>query len=34
MINIAEDICSMTEFKRRTAEVVTHLWDTGRAPWC
>jgi len=31
MINIAEDICSMTEFKRRTAEVVTHLRDTGRA---
>jgi prevent-host-death family protein len=31
MINIAEDICSMTEFKRRTADVVTRLRDTGRA---
>jgi prevent-host-death family protein len=31
MFNIAEDICSMTEFKRRTAEVVTRLRDTGRA---
>lgn len=31
MINIAEDICSMTEFKRRTANVVNRLRDTGRA---
>jgi prevent-host-death family protein len=31
MINIAEDICSMTEFKRRTAHVVNRLRDTGRA---
>jgi prevent-host-death family protein len=31
MFNIAEDICSMTEFKRRTANVVTRLRDTGRA---
>ncbi len=31
MFNIAEDICSMTEFKRRTADVVTRLRDTGRA---
>ena len=31
MFNIAEDICSMTEFKRRTSEVVTRLRDTGRA---
>ena len=29
--NIAEDICSMTEFKRRTSNVVTRLRDTGRA---
>ena len=29
--NIAEDICSMTEFKRRTSDVVTRLRDTGRA---
>jgi prevent-host-death family protein len=29
--NIAEDICSMTEFKRRTADVVHRLRDTGRA---
>jgi len=31
MFNIAEDICSMTEFKRRTANVVHRLRDTGRA---
>ncbi len=31
MFNIAEDICSMTDFKRRTSEVVTRLRDTGRA---
>jgi prevent-host-death family protein len=31
MFNIAEDICSMTEFKRRTTDVVTRLRDTGRA---
>jgi len=31
MFNIAEDICSMTEFKRRTADVVHRLRDTGRA---
>jgi prevent-host-death family protein len=31
MFNISEDICSMTEFKRRTANVVTRLRDTGRA---
>jgi prevent-host-death family protein len=31
MINIAEDICSMTEFKRRTASVVNRLRSTGRA---
>lgn len=31
MTNIAEDICSMTEFKRRTADVVNRLRDTGRA---
>jgi prevent-host-death family protein len=31
MFNIAEDICSMTEFKRRTANVVSRLRDTGRA---
>ena len=30
-INIAEDICSMTEFKRRTANVIHRLRDTGRA---
>jgi prevent-host-death family protein len=29
--NIAEDICSMTEFKRRTSDVVTRLRNTGRA---
>lgn len=29
--NITEDICSMTEFKRRTANVVNRLRDTGRA---
>jgi prevent-host-death family protein len=29
--NIMEDICSMTEFKRRTSNVVTRLRDTGRA---
>jgi prevent-host-death family protein len=31
MFNVAEDICSMTEFKRRTANVVNRLRDTGRA---
>jgi prevent-host-death family protein len=31
MFNLAEDICSMTEFKRRTADVVSRLRDTGRA---
>ena len=31
MFNIAEDICSMTEFKRRTADVVSRLRDSGRA---
>lgn len=31
MFNIAEDICSMTQFKRRTAEVVNRLRGTGRA---
>jgi prevent-host-death family protein len=31
MFNIAEDICSMTEFKRRTADMVHRLRDTGRA---
>lgn len=31
MLNIAEDICSMTEFKRRTTNVIAHLRDTGRA---
>jgi prevent-host-death family protein len=31
MFNIAEDICSMTEFKRRTADVITRMRDTGRA---
>jgi prevent-host-death family protein len=31
MFNIAEDICSMTEFKRRTANIVTRLRHTGRA---
>lgn len=31
MVNIAEDICSMTEFKRRTSELVTRLRSTGRA---
>jgi prevent-host-death family protein len=31
MFNIAEDICSMTDFKRRTADVVHRLRDTGRA---
>jgi prevent-host-death family protein len=31
MFNIAEDICSMTEFKRRTIHVVSRLRDTGRA---
>jgi prevent-host-death family protein len=29
--NIAEDICSMTEFKRRTSNVVHRLRNTGRA---
>ena len=31
MFNIAEDICSMTEFKRRTTHVLTRLRGTGRA---
>jgi len=31
MFNIAEDICSMTEFKRRTTNVLTRLRGTGRA---
>ncbi len=31
MFNIAEDICSMTDFKRRTADVITRLRGTGRA---
>ncbi len=31
MFNIAEDICSITEFKRRTADVITRLRGTGRA---
>lgn len=31
MLNIAEDICSITEFKRRTADIVAHLRGTGRA---
>jgi prevent-host-death family protein len=31
MFNIAEDICSMTEFKRRTTAVISRLRGTGRA---
>ena len=31
MFNIAEDICSMTEFKRRTNDVAARLRNTGRA---
>jgi prevent-host-death family protein len=31
MFNLAEDICSMTEFKRRTTHVIARLRDTGRA---
>jgi len=31
MSNIAEDICSMTEFKRRTSAVISRLRGTGRA---
>ena len=31
MFNIAEDICSMTEFKRRTSAVISRLRGTGRA---
>jgi len=31
MFNIAEDICSMTEFKRRTNAVISRLRGTGRA---
>lgn len=31
MFNIAEDICSITEFKRRTTDVLTRLRGTGRA---
>lgn len=31
MFNLAEDIYSMTDFKRRTAEIITRLRDTGRA---
>ena len=30
MFNIAEDICSMTEFKRRTSAVITRIRGTGR----
>jgi prevent-host-death family protein len=30
MFNIAEDICSITEFKRRTTALVTRLRVTGR----
>ena len=31
MFNIAEDICSITEFKRRTTIMVNRLRHTGRA---
>jgi len=31
VFNIAEDICSITEFKRRTTDVLTRLRGTGRA---
>jgi prevent-host-death family protein len=31
VFNISEDICSMTEFKRRTSEVTSRLRGTGRA---
>ena len=31
MFNIAEDICSITEFKRKTAVVLARLRCTGRA---
>lgn len=31
MFNVAEDICSMTEFKRRTTAVISRLRGTGRA---
>lgn len=31
MFNMAEDICSMTEFKRRTAVLISRLRGTGRA---
>ena len=31
MFNIAEDICSMTEFKRRTSTLISRLRGTGRA---
>jgi prevent-host-death family protein len=31
MFNIAEDICSMTDFKRRTSQIVARLRGTGRA---
>jgi len=31
MFNIAEDICSMTEFKRRTSEILTRIRANGRA---
>ena len=31
MFNIAEDICSMTEFKRRSSSVISRLRGTGRA---
>ena len=31
MFNVAEDICSMTEFKRRTTAVISRLRATGRA---
>lgn len=30
-INLCEDICSITDFKRRTSEFVSRLRDTGRA---
>jgi prevent-host-death family protein len=31
MFNITEDICSMTDFKRRTSVVIARLRGTGRA---
>jgi prevent-host-death family protein len=30
MLNILEDICSMTEFKRHTGNIVAQVRDTGR----